>query len=688
MASVTGPAKRFIFGRALRSENIHSTLLPKRIALPVFASDALSSNAYATQEILLMLSIGGIALYSFTPWIALAVALVYFTVVASYRQNVRAYPSGGGDYEVVSTNLGERAGVFVASALMVDYVLTVAVSISSAVANISSAFSPIGKQSVLLAVGLIVVVTLMNLRGVRESGTAFAIPTYGFIVGIIVMVCWGMWQVAQGHTPQAESANWEVEAETSATGLLLIFILARAFSSGTTALTGIEAIANGVPAFRKPKSKNAATTLLLLGVISMSMFAAITWLAMVTNVHVAENNSELIGLPAGQEQKTVIAQVSQAVFANFELGAIYISITTALILVLAANTAFNGFPVLGSVLARDGYLPRQLHTRGDRLAFSNGIIFLSAAATILVIVYDASVSSLIQLYVLGVFVSFTLSQIGMIKHWNRHLRDETDSRERAKMKRSRIVNTIGFLMTGSVLVIVLFTKFTHGAYLVVIAMPILYAIMRSIRRHYDRVAAELAPESDEKVTLPSRVHAIVLVSKVHKPTLRALAYARATRPSKLEGLTVSVDPGDTKEMAADWQRRGIPVPLTVLDSPYREITRPIVEYVRGLRRASPRDLVTVYIPEYVVGHWWENLLHNQSALRLKTRLRFTPGVMVVSVPWQLLSSERIADAPVSNAPGAVRRGEPDATVAEAYVAEQYGDPPVDPPDPAEVGTRR
>ncbi|MEI2728125.1 MAG: APC family permease [Candidatus Nanopelagicales bacterium] len=688
MASVTGPAKRFFFGRALRSENIHSTLLPKRIALPVFASDALSSNAYATQEILLMLSVGGVALYSFTPWVALGVILVFFVVVASYRQNVRAYPSGGGDYEVVSTNLGERAGVFVASALMVDYVMTVAVSISSAVANIASAFPPVGKQAVIVAVGLIVIMTLMNLRGVRESGTAFAIPTYGFIVGIFAMVAWGIWQISDGTIPQAESATWEIEPETTASGALLIFLLARAFSSGTTALTGIEAIANGVPAFKKPKSKNAATTLLLLGVISMSMFAAITWLAMVTNVRVTEHNENLIGLPPGQEQKTVIAQVSQAVFSDFQPGYLYISIMTALILVLAANTAFNGFPVLGSVLARDGYLPRQLHTRGDRLAFSNGIIFLAGAATVLVVVYDASVSSLIQLYVLGVFVSFTLSQIGMVKHWNRHLREETNPKERRRMKRSRVINTVGFLMTGSVLIIVLATKFTHGAYLVVIAMPILYLIMRSVRKHYDRVAAELETPADEKVTLPSRVHAIVLVSKIHKPTLRALAYARASRPSTLEGVTVSVDPGDTKEMAADWERRGISVPLKILDSPYREITRPIVEYVRGLRRASPRDLVTVYIPEYVVGHWWENLLHNQSALRLKTRLRFTPGVMVVSVPWQLISSERIADEPVPNAPGAVRRGEPQAVVAEAYVAEQYGTPPVDPPDPADLPSGR
>jgi amino acid transporter len=685
---VSDQAKRFFFGRALRSESLHSTLLPKRIALPVFASDALSSNAYATQEILLMLSLGGAALYAYTPWIAALVVLIYFTVVASYRQNVHAYPSGGGDYEVVSTNLGQRAGVFVASALLVDYVLTVAVSISSAVENISSAFQPVGQHAVLVAVGLIFLMTLMNLRGVRESGTAFAVPTYGFIFAIAAMVGYAFWRLLDGDVLKAESADWVIRPETTASGIFLVFLLARAFSSGTTALTGIEAIANGVPAFRKPKSKNAATTLLLLGLISMAMFCAITWLAMITGAQATDKNSDLIGLPPGQDQKTVIAQVSQAVFSNFPPGYIFVSVMTALILVLAANTAFNGFPVLGSILARDGYLPRQLHTRGDRLAFSNGIIFLAGAAAVLVIIYDASVSSLIQLYVIGVFVSFTLSQIGMVRHWNRHLRTERDKAERNRMKRSRAINFFGACMTGAVLLVVLLTKFTHGAYLVVIAMPILYMIMRSVRHHYDRVAAELAPAENERVTLPSRVHAIVLVSKIHKPTLRALAYARATRPSLLEGVTVSVEPGDVKALAQEWERRGISVPLKILDSPYREITRPIVEYVRGLRRASPRDLVCVYIPEYVVGHWWENLLHNQSALRLKTRLRFTPGVMVVSVPWQLLSSERVAETPVGNAPGAVRRGEPRAAQAETYVAQQYGADAADPPDPTSIGTSR
>jgi len=619
------------------------TALPKRIALPVFASDALSSNAYATQEILLMLSLGGISLYSYGPWIAALVVIVYFTVVASYRQNVHAYPSGGGDYEVVAVNLGPKWGVFVASALLVDYVLTVAVSISSAVQNLGSTIPFVGEHNVAFAVGFIIVITLLNLRGVKESGAFFAIPVYFFVGSIFVMIGVAIFNAITGNQMQAESADWTVIAENNFTGAALIFLLARAFSSGTTALTGIEAIANGVPAFKKPKSKNAATTLLLMGVISMSMFIGITWLALATGVKYVEHAKDLVGLPEGQAQKTVIVQVADAVFQQSVIIVLIISIATAVILVLAANTAFNGFPLMGSVLAKDGYLPRQLYTRGDRLAFSNGILTLAGLAVILVVIYQANPSNLINLYVIGVFVSFTLSQLGMIRHWTRNLRSTVDKSERARMIRSRLVNSVGFAMTGSVLVIVLTTKFTKGAWLVVIAMPVIYYIMQRIHGHYEKVRHELATTEDERMILPARVHTLVLVSKLHKPTLRALAYARATRPTVLEAITVNVDDAETAALEAEWERREIPVTLKVLDSPYREITRPIVSYVKELRSGNPNDIVTIFIPEYVVGHWWEQLLHNQSALRLKSRLLFTPGVMVTSVPWQLESSDLVID---------------------------------------------
>ncbi|GLY69753.1 amino acid transporter [Amycolatopsis taiwanensis] len=653
--------KRLLLGRPFRSDRLSHTLLPKRIALPIFASDALSSVAYAPEEIFLTLSVAGLSAYAYAPWIGIAVAVVMLVVVASYRQNVHAYPSGGGDYEVATVNLGGRFGLTVASALLVDYVLTVAVSTSSGVANIGSAWPWVAQHKVLCAILIIAVLTAMNLRGVRESGTTFAIPTYGFIVGVLVMVLWGLVQAAQGADLRAESAGFQLHAETFPVGFAFVFLILRSFSSGAAALTGVEAISNGVPAFRKPKSKNAATTLLMMGLLAVVMLVGIIALAIITQVKFAENPAQqLTGAPAGYEQKTIVSQIAQAVFGNFPPGFYYISFITGIILLLAANTAFNGFPVLGSILAQDRYLPRQLHTRGDRLAYSNGIILLAAFALLLIVAFNAEVSRLIQLYIVGVFVSFTVSQTGMLRHWNRLLRDETDPATRRKMRRSQTVNAIGLTLTGTVLLIVLVTKFLLGAWIAIAAMVVIYLTMTAIRRHYDRVAVELSDDGDmaKATVLPSRNHAIVLVSKLHQPTLRALAYAKAVRPDVLEAVTVNVDDAETRELVAEWERRGFRVPLKVIESPYREITKPVLDYVKRVRGDNPRDVITVFIPEYVVGRWWEQLLHNQSALRLKGRLLFQPGVMVTSVPWQLASSVKAVKRAMRARPAAgdVRRG--------------------------------
>jgi amino acid transporter len=622
----------------VRSELLGEATLPKKIALPVFASDALSSVAYATEEILVVLSAGGLAMYHYTWYIAAAVGLLMLVVVASYRQNVHAYPSGGGDYEVATTNLGGKAGLTVASALMVDYTLTVAVSTAAGVANLASAFPALNGHLVLICVVVIAIITLMNLRGVRESGTAFAIPTYCFVAAIGLMILWGFTQIVTGHALHAESANYQIKSPTDYTGLALIFLLLRAFASGCTALTGVEAISNGVPAFKPPKSKNAATTLALLGGIAVAMFAGVTALALASHVHTALYASQLTGLPAGQDPRTVIAQVARAVFGGSSPLFYLLQFFTALILVLAANTAFNGFPVLASILSRDGYMPRQLRNRGDRLAYSNGILLLSALAILLVVVFQASPSRLIQLYIIGVFVSFVCSQSGMIRHWNRLLRSETDPSARRRMKRTRVINSIGAGFTGIVLVIVLTTKFLEGAWIVVLAMPIIWLIMRNIQRHYEAVSIELEPPEDLRMIKPHSNHAIVLVSKLHRPTLRALGYASATRPNSIQAVTVEIDPQEVAALREQWAAHDIPVPLTVVASPYREITRPIVEYVKRMRTENPDDIVTVYVPEYVLGHWWEQLLHNQSALRLKGRLLFQRGVVVASVPYQLRSA--------------------------------------------------
>ena len=657
-------AKRLVIGLPVRSDRLSHTLLPKTIALPVFASDALSSVAYAPEEIFRTLSISGLTAYAFAPWIGLVVAIVMRTVVASYRQNVHAYPSGGGDYEVATTNLGGRFGLTVASALMVDYILTVAVSTSSGIANIGSAIPYIGAHTPQFCIAVIALLTMMNLRGVRESGAAFAIPTYGFMVGVFGMVIWGLVRSASGANIQAESAHFHLTASNSGlVGFGFAFLILRSFSSGCAALTGVEAISNGVPAFRKPKSRNAATTLLLMGTIAVAMLMGIITLARLTHVNFADDPAhQLAGAPAGYQQKTIIAQIAAAVFSNFPPAFYYVSFVTGIILVLAANTAFNGFPVLGSILAQDHYLPRQLHTRGDRLAYSNGILFLAVFAGVLIVAFNGDATRLIQLYIVGVFVSFNCSQAGMIRHWNRLLRTEQDRSVRRRMRRSQAINTFGLCMTALVLVIVVITKFLTGAWIAIAAMVVFFVLMSGIRKHYSRVAEELAAVTPDDSVLPAHNHAIVLVSKLHLPTLRALAYARATRPDTIEAVTVNVDEADTRALMDAWATEDLRMPLKVLESPYREITRPVLEYVRRIRKDNPRDVLTVFIPEYVVGRWWEQLLHNQSALRLKGRLLFQPGVMVTSVPWQLASSAnararavRAAKA-AGAAPGAIRRG--------------------------------
>ncbi|WP_028473465.1 APC family permease [Nocardioides alkalitolerans] len=641
-------SKRILLGRKLRSSQLGETLLPKRIALPVFASDALSSVAYAPDEVFIMLSIAGATSYAFSPWIGIAVAMVMAAVIASYRQTVHAYPSGGGDYEVASVNLGPTAGTTVASALLVDYVLTVAVSISSGSQYAAAAIPFLSGHEVLFASALVVLLMAINLRGIRESGSYFAVPTYAFMVAIFVMAVYGGYRFVTGTLPEVESAHLEVVPrpgfEEPLTQFAMIFLLARAFSSGCAALTGVEAISNGVPAFRRPKSTNAASTLLMLGGIAITMMLSVILLAREMGLrYVDPHELDRLRTPSGDalpgdyDQHTVIAQIARALFADFPPGFYLVVTMTGIILVLAANTAFNGFPVLGSILAKDGFAPRSFGSRGDRLAYSNGIVFLAVMAIVLIVAFDAETTRLIQLYIVGVFVSFNLSQLGMIRHWTRHLLTEKDPAVRRKMQRSRVINTIGLAFTAVVLVIVLVTKFTEGAWITILAMLGFFFLMRAIRRHYDRVSDELEIEEGDKV-LPTRVHAIVLVSKLHKPTLRALAYAKASRPNVLEAVCVSTETGETDKLLAQWDKRNIDVPLKVLHSPYRELVRPIVDYAVEIRRANPRGVVAVYIPEYVVGHWWEQLLHNQTALRLKGRLLFTPGVMVTSVPFQLASS--------------------------------------------------
>jgi amino acid transporter len=628
MASNAAGLSRVLLGEPLRTDRLGETLLPKRLALPVFCSDPLSSVAYATEQIVLVLGLGGMALLHLTAWVAAAVVLLLVIVVASYRQTCFAYPNGGGAYTVSRDNLGEDASLVAATALLIDYVLTVAVSVVAGVAAVTSAAPSLAPHAVTLSLACVLILTTVNLRGVKESGRVFAIPTYGFVVAVYAMLAVAFVKIGFGDGITAESAHYELRQTAETGGLLTVFLVLRAFASGCTALTGVEAVSNGIPAFRPPKSKNAAGTLSIMGFLAITMFAGITFLAIEAHVHMAEDTSALIGFH-GDSQRTAISQIGLATFGD---GAMFFLLQgfTAAILILAANTAFNGFPVLSSLLGRHEYLPHQLANRGDRLVFSNGIVALAALSAVLIVAFDANVTRLIQLYILGVFLSFTLSQTGMVKHWARELRG-TAGAERRSLRRKQLVNGAGAVATGLVFVIVLVTKFAAGAWIVVLAAPILFLVMKAISMHYRTVREELraAPAG---VALPARVHAVVLVSNLLAPTLRALAFAEATGPATIRAVKVAVE-GTDDPLAAEWDERGVPVPLVVVESPYRETVRPVQLYVRQLRRDYPGDAISIIIPEYLVGHWWQNVLHNQTALRLKTRLLFEPWITVTSVPW-------------------------------------------------------
>ncbi|MGO4592417.1 APC family permease [Leifsonia sp. 2TAF2] len=654
-----------MIGDPLPSEKLEGQLLPKHLALPIFASDALSSVAYAPQELLMILLLGGLAFLSFAPWVAAAVVVLLVTVVLSYRQLVKAYPSGGGDYEVAHKNLGEKAGLIVASALLVDYVLTVAVSVASGVDNIISALPFLAPWRVELAVLCVIILAAVNLRGVRESSKAFALPTYIFIGSILLMIVTALIRTAFGDAPVAESAGYQVQTTGSLTQAAVVLLLLRAFSSGCSALTGVEAVANGVPAFRTPKIRNARATLGMMGGIAITLFAGLTATALISGVHYAENPCDLQGWAqcATDPQRSLIAQIAAATFGNNTILFFLIQAATAIVLLLAANTAFNGFPLLGSVLARDSYAPKALNTRGDRLVYSNGMIVLALAATVLLVVYQANLTQLIQLYIIGVFVSFTLGQSGMVKHWISLLRTGGQTgRERSGIVRSLCINAFGACLTAIVLIVVTITKFTHGAYLVFIFMPILWFLMLGVNRYYRDVEKEV--EVDPVTTFGSvGDHAVVLIGKMQKPALKALDYAIAARHDSIEAVHVSIDEEATQKLQRQWVEQNIHVPLTIIESPYRDFGIPLVKYLKHRREEHGSEVVTVYLPQYIVGHWWEGILHNHRARRISKQLMLCHGVTVALVPWLLDSSSLIYGRRSRPLPGQDRRGEPVRPVA-------------------------
>ena len=662
-----GKFKRLIVGKALRTEQAIHERLSKKVALAVFSSDALSSTAYATEEILLVLAtayaFGQTAAFGYVIPISIAIAVLLVIVAVSYRQTIRAYPNGGGAYIVAKENLGTVPGLIAGASLLVDYVLTVSVSIAAGVAAITSAaqdtqFEWITDHKVAICLGFIVLIAVANLRGVRESGSLFALPTYIFLVSFLFMIGYGIvyYFVYGGVVPPPEAENVQL-AEGYVPQALTLFLLLGAFSNGCAALTGIEAISNGVMAFKKPESKNAAKTLIAMAILLCTMFLGTSVLAFLFGVH-------------PHQDETVISQFARHIFTG-GMGWFYfvVQAATAAILVLAANTAFADFPRLSSLLARDRFLPRQFANRGDKLVFSNGIIILAVFSALLVIGFAGDTSRLIPLYAVGVFLSFTLSQTGMVRHWlkvrkfedyddathqsqvegeraipdvqlaieqskaPRFVSDEVTSRKH--WKKSLVINLIGAIATAIVLTVFIVTKFMHGAWLVVFMIPILVLMFLAIHKHYMSVATQLSMETIHDTLPPIHHTVIVPISGIHRGVIKALQYAKSISPDNVSAVYVDFDEEATAKLQEYWGRLDLGVKLVILPSPYRELTRPLLRYIYKMDRKCDDDVLTIVLPEFVPKKWWQHLLHNQSSLLLKGALLFKEGIIVTNVPYHL-----------------------------------------------------
>jgi len=649
--------KRLLVGKAKKTAMAIHERLSKKTGLAVFASDALSSTAYATEEILLVLAVafafGQPNAFIYVVPITMAIVLVLVIVAISYRQTIFAYPSGGGAYIVAKDNLGTTPGLVAAAALLVDYVLTVSVSISAGVAAITSAaqgtrWAGIDNHKVLICLILIAFIAVANLRGVRESGALFAGPTYSFVISFLFMVGYGIIHYII-HPVTIVATNEQLKlAEVYHLGPLTWFLLLGAFSNGCVALTGTEAISNGIPAFKQPESKNAATTLAWMAALLAAMFIGTSVMAYLYQVHPHEN-------------ETVISQFARVIFTG-GMGWFYYVIqgTTALILVLAANTSFADFPRLASLLARDRFLPRQFATRGDKLVFSNGIIILAMFSAVLVIAFGGDTSRLIPLYAVGVFLSFTLSQSGMVRHWMKAGRalkaakeaneqssdakggayriNPLEARQAKHWKKSILINGLGAIATLVVLIVLVGTKFIHGAWIVVVLIPLLVAFFRAIHRHYLDVARQLTTEGAQKVQ-PIEHEVIVPISGIHRGVLQALEYAKAIAHGHVTAIYINVDDETTQKLREKWSGWVEGVEMVVIASPYRSLIGPLTRYIDRRLTLNPSKVITVVLPEFVPARWWHHLLHNQSSLMLKGALLFKHNVIVISVPYHLTSNK-------------------------------------------------
>jgi len=621
----------YVIGKPLPSAEASHQKIGKFIGLAVFSSDALSSVAYAPQELMLILAAAGtIALHISIP-IAFAICALLAILILSYEQTIHAYPDGGGAYIVARDNIGEFPAMTAAAALLTDYILTVAVSISSGVAQLVSAFPTLYEYRVLLSVGFIFLVMLINLRGVKESGKAFAIPTYFFIVMLAITIIVGLVRFFMGSLGLVSAPPMDVMALHQTVEPVTLFLILKAFSSGTTALTGVEAISNGVTAFKEPRSKNAGVTLIIMAFILGSMMLTITFLA-----------NKIGALPS--EEETVISQLARTIFTDGSVIYIGVIAATTVILIMAANTAFNGFPLLGAMAAKDGFLPRQLTFKGSRLVFSKGIVVLAIIAAILVVVFKASVTKLIPLYAIGVFLSFTLSQSGMANRWWKmgHLKEGEEIVERGSTLKyesgwqlKMVINGFGALCTFVVMIVFAVTKFKDGAWVVVILIPLLVAVFSLIHFHYRQVAKQLSLESYEPHALIAHQKVVLLVGGVHKGTLAALRYAK-TLSDDITAVHISSDVSEIEKMQEKWKRWGDGYRLVILDSPYRLFIEPLLAYIDELdRQKQPNEVISIVVPQFVTKHWYTNILHTNTADTLRKVLLNRKDIVILEVPHQV-----------------------------------------------------
>ena len=599
--------KRWLVGLPLKTKEAAHERLSKRLALAVFSSDALSSVAYATEEILLVLTLAGTAMVGYSIPLSLSIIGLLIILTMSYRQIIFEYPEGGGAYIVGKSNLGEWPGLVAAAALMIDYVLTVAVSVAAGMAALISAVPALLPHREALCVAAILLVTVVNLRGVRESGQFFAVPTYIFIATIAAMLGVGALQILFGHAARVEPLPSMAPTEP-----LTLFLLLRAFSSGCTALTGVEVISNGVSAFKKPEPKNAAFTMIGMAAILGTMFIGISAMAYYFGI-----------VPKGDE--TVVSQIARATFGT---GPLYflVQASTMVILILAANSSFNGFPRLASILARDSYMPHQMSMMGDRLVFSNGVIILGVFSCLLIVLFNGDTHALIPLYAVGVFLSFTISQAGMVKRWL--------VKKGPHWEKKLLVNGIGAVTTAIATLIIASTKFAHGAWIVIVLIPLLITFFRAIRSHYKAVSEQVALSRGHRPPMPRRNIVVLPIGGVNRAVIRAVDYARS-RSGDIRAVLVDVDPEETARVEIQWAQWGCGVPLTVLPSPYRSVLSSLLDYLEQVLQKDQECWVTVVIPEILPARWWQNILHNQRAFMLKGALLFKDRVILTDVPYHL-----------------------------------------------------